>query len=217
MAMTTFGTSAYLKLLGLNPQPRDTELRKRIWPTTDGGYDYHKAMRGIATGFASGSADWRTTKAALKAIKRPDERISATSATFALMRWVNGRSIRPVAIGEQKAQSPNALFSIKFTPDFELDLNGTLTRIHIWNTKKPLIRLREAIGTLGLFVSEESPHSIAILSLRTGELFVPTDYERAHKLAVLLAVDIEKRLTRISEEGGKRRPKYPLEKRTVRF
>lgn len=198
--MTTFGTSAYMKLLGLNPKPRDTELRDRILPTGGGGYDFHKAMRRIASEFASDEADWTTTKARLRAIKKRPERESATAAAFAFKRWGNGRSIRLLADSEQRVSSPNEVFSIKFSPDFEIELDGVPTRIHIWNTKKPHIRIREAIGTLGHFVTEDSPSSIGVLSLRTGELFLPTDYSSSRELARILAIDIEKRFLRISGE-----------------
>ena len=212
--MTTFGTSAYLKLLGLNPKPRDTELRGRIRPTGSGGYDFHKAMRRIASEFASGQADWTTTRSRLKAISKQPERKSATAAAFALARWVGGRPIRLLDSAEQRAGSPNDVFSIRFSPDFEIHLDGTPTRIHIWNTKSPQIRIREAIGALGLFVSEDSPRSIGVLSLRTGELFLPSDYSSARDLARILALDIEKRFIRISaEHSGKALRAPPSEKR----
>lgn len=198
--MTTFGTSAYLKLLGLNPKPRDTELRDRISSTGGGGYDFHKAMRRIASEFASDKADWATTKARLKTIKRRPERQSATAAAFAFKRWVNGRSIRLLTNSDQKISSPNDVFSIKFSPDFEIELDGVPTRIHIWNTKRPHIRIREAIGTLGHFVIEDKPSSIGVLSLRTGELFLPTNFSSSRELARILAIDIEKRFRRIFDE-----------------
>ncbi|MCO5056595.1 MAG: hypothetical protein M9905_01675 [Rhizobiaceae bacterium] len=210
--MINFGTSAYLKLLALNPQPRDTEIRNRIWTNGSGGYDFHKAMRRIATEFAAGTEDWPTTRASLKSIKNPAERRSAIAATFALKKWIGDRSIRLLQQGEQKELSPNKLFSVKFSPHFEFDLEGVQTRVHIWNTKMPPLRLREAIGTLGLFCEPGAPKSIAVLSLRTNELFRPTDYETTRNLARLLAIDIEKRVTRVSEERNVKRLDRPQEK-----
>lgn len=212
--MPTFGTSAYLRLLALNPQPRDTELRKRIRSTGSSGYDFHRAMRRIATEFAAGIHDWNTTKPRLKAITKPAERKSATSATFALTRWLAGRPIR-LCQTEQTVQSPNDVFSIKFSPDFEMDINGIPTQVHIWNTMKPPIRLREAIGTLGLFVPESSPQSVAILSLRSSELFVPTNYESARELARRLAQDVERRYSRISSETPATFRRLPLAEKRV--
>lgn len=198
--MTTFGTSAYLKLLALNPLPRDTEIRNRLWTTREGGYDFHKSMRRIAPEFAAGSVDWPTTRTRLKAIKQAPERKSATAAVFALARWVSGRQIRILADAGPRISSPNDVFSVRFSPDFKIDLDGVRTHVHIWNTAWPALRLREALGALGLFVPERSPRSVAVLSLRTGELFSPTDYDSASNLARLLALDIEKRFTRIASE-----------------
>lgn len=207
--MTTFGMSAYLKLLALNSPPRDTVIRNRIWKAGGTGYDFHKTMRKIATEFAMGSADWPTTKMRLKAIRQAPERKSATAAAFALARWGAGRPIRIPKGAELRSSSPNDIFSVRFLPDFEIDLDGTPTRIHIWNTKRPSIRLREAIGTLGLFVPEHAPRSIAVLSLRTNELFMATDYESASQLARLLALDVERRFTRIASERGRTATKSP--------
>ncbi|MBO6725107.1 MAG: hypothetical protein JJ911_05530 [Rhizobiaceae bacterium] len=214
--MTTFGTSAYLKLLALNPQPRDTEIRNRIWSTRGNPYDFHKAMRRTATAFAAGIDDWPSTRAKLKSIRKPAERISATAAVFALKRWVNDRPIRLLRGNERKIASPNEIFSVKFSPDFEIDLDGVLTQVHIWNTKKPTLRLREAIGMLGLFCASETPSSIAVVSLRTSELFLPTNYESARDLARILAIDVERRFTRIAEERRERRPRPPEERRAGR-
>jgi hypothetical protein len=203
--MTTFGTSAYLKLLALNPQPRDTELRKRLLPSDSSGYDFHRAMRRIATEFASGVADWPATKARVKAIKNPAERTSAASAAFALRRWVDGRAIRLGGDWEQKARSPNDVFGMRFSPDFEIEITGVWTRVHIWKTKKPPITVREAIGALGHFVSGSEPRSVAILSLDKSELFTPADVEKSEQLARILALDIERRINRISTAEKQRR------------
>jgi hypothetical protein len=201
--MTTFGTSAYLKLLAFNAKPRDTEIRKRLTPQ-NGGYDFHKAMRQIATAYASGTASWAETAAKLKAIKNPAERKSATSAAKVLINWVGGRQICFPRSSDLHAVSPNGIYSVKFSPDFEIDIDGTITRIHIWNTLQPDINLRSAIGTLGLFVPEDRPNSIGVLSLRSKELFLPADFKSARDLAKFLALDIEKRFARITDEKRER-------------
>ncbi len=207
--MTTFGTSAYLKLLALNPKPRDTEIRKRF-VVSKRPYDFHKAMRKIVTEYASGGVDWTTTEARLNAIKKLPERNSATSAAHALAGWINGRQIKPFGNAGFRASSPNGIYSVKFSPDFEIEIGGRSTSIHIWNTLKPPIKIREAIGMLGLFVPDQVPESLGVLSLRTGELFLPTDAKSARDLARILALDIEKRLKRIAEEAEGRASKDKL-------
>ena len=213
--MTTFGTSAYLKLLALNPKPRDTEIRKRLG-TQKGGYDFHKAMRRIVTEYASATVDWNTTETRLKAISKLPERKSAISAAATLMSWINGRPIRLLKDLKQHAASPNGIYSVNFSPDFEIQLDGIATKIHLWNTIRPPIKLREAIGTLGLFVPDDAPKSIGILSLRTGELFIPSDVQSARDLARMLALDIERRFLRVTEEEHRERPKdRGMDKRTA--
>jgi hypothetical protein len=218
MDMTTFGTSAYIKLLAVNSRTRDTIISSRLLKTPGKGYDFHKAMRAIAPEFAGQFVDWAGTRAKLKAIAKPAERRSAIDATFALARWVGGRPIKLLSKDSVLlASSPNARFAVKFCPDFEIDLDGQTTRIHIWNTKHPSLKIREAIGALGLFVCEREPRSIAILSLRSGELFVPTEYESARSLARYLALDIERSYSRLSSEvSSKSRVAYPADRRALR-
>mgnify|MGYP001043916887 CR=1 FL=1 len=213
--MTTFGTSAYLKLLALNPAPRDSEVRRRLSPRK-GGYDFHKQMRRIATEYASGAFDWKMAELKFKQIKRLPERTSAISAAIALRDWVNGRPINLISESAIDTSSPNGIYAVRFWPDFQIDLNGTTTNVHIWNTFRPSITLREAIGTLGLFIDDENPASLAILCLRTKEIYQTTDVSAARELARILALDVERRFIRISTElavedrkdrGVEKRPK----------
>jgi hypothetical protein len=201
--MLNFGASAYLKLLALNPKPRDTEIRKRLLPSKN-GYDYYRAMRRIATNYSSHSATWEETLAALQAIKRQSEREDATAAVKLLAQWLRHRPIEPAVNCDKHASSPSGDFSVRFRPDFEMEIDGTCTRVHIWNTLKPAPKLREAVGVLGLFCAEDDTSQQAILSLRTGELFVAKNVESARQLALLLARDIEKRIQRIREESADR-------------
>lgn len=197
--MLNFGTSAYLKLLALNPKPRDTELRNRL-SKVGGGYDFHKQMRRIVTHHASGISDWETTQHQLAAIKKLPERASATNAVKNLSDWLGGRPIRLLDNCDKRTVSPAELFSVKFSPDFETDINGIPMRVHIWNTIRPNIRLREAVGTIGLFAAEGDAFSLGVLSLRTGELFSTANAASANELASLLARDIEGRIERLTDE-----------------
>ncbi|WP_315919694.1 hypothetical protein [Mesorhizobium sp. SP-1A] len=199
--MLNFGTSAYLKLLSLNSKPRDTEIKKRLQPS-DSRYDYYKEMRRIASNHAANMSTWIETQAAIQAIKRPAERRDAGEALKRFIKWLDGRSVTRISDIEN-IPSPSGLFQVKFQPNFELEIEGTPTRVHIWNTQNPKPRLREAIGVLGLFVQNGDAFRRAILSLRTGELFVAQNAESVRQLATLLALDIEKRIQRIQEnESG---------------
>lgn len=202
--MLNFGTSAYLKLLALNSKPRDTEIRKRLQPSKK-GYDYYRAMRRIATNYSARSATWEETLVALQAIKKQSERNDATIAVKRLAQWLGDRAIKPAIDCEKHVSSPSGEFSVRFRPDFEMDVDGVPTHVHIWNTLKPVPKLREAVGVLGLFCGQDDTVQQAILSLRTGELFVAKSVESAQQLALLLARDIEKRIQRIKEESADRR------------
>jgi hypothetical protein len=207
--MINFGTSAYLKLLALNPKPRDTEIRKRL---VGGGspYDFHKAMRRIAVGSVCGRLSQAQVHVELSGIKRFPERNVATVAVENLSQWLNGIEVKELKNAVHTAKSPLGYFNVRFSPDFEIYHRGKLVRIHIWNTAKPPLRLREAIGAMGLFSQEDNPHSLGVLSLRTGELFVLENTESARQLSVLLANDIERRIDRIRDEldlpSGEDRP-----------
>lgn len=196
--MINFGTSAYLKLLALNPRPRDTEIGKRLGTRT-GGYDFHKAMKQIAADFACRRRTWDETQSAIAAITKPAERASALSALNVLAHWLNGIPVTAAA-QDRRYVSPSSLFSVKFTPDFECVVDGFPIQVHIWNTMRPAIRLREAIGVVGLFVAEDDASRLGVLSLRTGELFTSRDVDSSRQLAHLLAADVERRILRIDED-----------------
>lgn len=197
--MINFGTSAYLKLLAINPKPRDSELCKRLKPS-ENGYDYHRAMRRIASQYATGELDIGGVQSQLKTIGRLPERTSAVGAINQLTNWLNHRTGKPVKGVDKKYVSPRGLFSVKFSPDFAIDIDGKSTLIHLWNTKKPALSSREAIGTLGLFAPEYTDSNAGVLCLRTSHLYVYSEATNAGELPHLLARDVEKRISRISED-----------------
>ena len=198
--MINFGTSAYLKLLALNPKPRDSELRKRLKPS-ESGYDYHKAMRRIASQYATGEIGIGEVQAKLATIGRLPERNSAAGAINQLTRWLNRRTGNPTQETDKKYVSPRELFSVKFSPDFSLEIDGKPTLIHLWNTKQPALSSREAIGTLGLFASEYTESNIGVLCLRTSHLYVYSEATNAGELPHLLVRYVEKRILRMNEDA----------------
>jgi hypothetical protein len=193
----TFGTSAYLKLLALNPKPRSTEVRKRRSPS-GGGYDFHKAMRRIAAGYVSGELSIEQVHAEFARITSLPERQSAIQAVNQLTGWLSGTPARRIS-AERRVASPNGVFSVKFSPDIEVSRGGRRIFIHLWNTKQPKLAAREAIGTLGLFCHEYEDADIAVLCLRQRHLFVLTEQTKSEELARLLALDLERRL--LSDEA----------------
>lgn len=202
--MINFGTSAYMKTLALNPRPRDSSLRKRIAPS-ESGYDFHKAMRRIAGQYFTGKLDVPALQIELLKIRRPVERAAATEAINQLDRWLAGRKI-DLAIGvDQKYTSENGMFSVKFTPDFAIEIAGLPTYVHLWNTKSADLTSREAIGTLGLFERNSSAENLGVLCLRTRHLYLLGEATRASELARILARDVEKRLLKLAGDHHNRR------------
>lgn len=196
--MINFGTSAYLKILALNPRPKDTQLKNRLTPS-DSGYDFHRSMRQIAPKFAAGKLDAEAAVKALSSIKKTPERKSAAKATNNLIKWLGGREIIDGNLQEQKTTSPSELFSVKFSPDFNVVIDGKLTAVHIWNTAKPELNGREAVGTMGLFSELYQELDIAVLCLQRKKLFKLGERTQSKELARILALDIEKRIIRIQK------------------
>lgn len=194
----TFGTSAYLKLLALNPTPRTTALRKRRSPS-GGGYDFHRAMRRIAASYVSKELSIEQVHAEFAKIANLPERRSAIQAVNQLTGWLGTTPATRVS-SERRIISPNDIFLVRFTPDIEVLRDGRRMLIHLWNTKQPTLTAREAIGTLGLFCQEYREADIAVLCLRQQRLFTLTQSTQAEELARLLALDVERRL--LSDEGG---------------
>jgi hypothetical protein len=188
-----FGTSAYLKILALNPKPRDTALRNRRSASSGGGYDFHKAMRRIAAGHVTGELSIEETLAEFGRIEQSAERQSAIQAVNQLVGWLRGAPVTRVS-DERRVLSPSGVFSVRFVPDIAVTLDGKRTLIHLWNTKQPKLTSREAIGTLGLFVREYEGAEIGVLCLRTRHLYATSEHTKSEELARMLALDVERRL-----------------------
>lgn len=149
--MPTFGTSAYLKLICLNAKPQKRELRNRMYPTLEGGYDFHRSIHLRASDLLTGRRPLEEVIESIETIARDAERKSTLAGLERLMEWRESHSgaIRtaPTAI----YSSPSAYFNVKFSPDFRIDIGGRDTAIHLWNTKHPPIIDRLARGLLASF------------------------------------------------------------------
>jgi hypothetical protein len=77
-----FGFSAFLKFWSLNAKPQQTELqqtelRKRLAPSSGGGYDFHSSLRRQARRYLAGGEPLANVLTSAGTIKRPVERLSA--------------------------------------------------------------------------------------------------------------------------------------------
>lgn len=201
--MLNFGTSAYLKLLALKPKARDRELKKRLMPD-GGGYDFHKAMRRIAVGYASGKYTKNELQSKIANITRDAERNAAAIAVPRFYEWLGGRPIHALDDAELRAESPSGHFSVKFSPDFEIEHGGKSIHVHLWNTANPKIDERDVIGTMGLFAQQNIFYSLGILSLQSLDFFVINDIKSSQTISALIASQIENRID-VLREGIDRR------------
>lgn len=173
--MTTFGTSSYLKIISLRPAPQRTEITNRLLPSDD-AYDFHRSLRRLIRRLAINAEPLEQVLASAHEISQMPERNSAIEGLRALSNWLREN---PSTVGEFKTKtisSPNAIFKVKFSPDFVLTINGTPVVVHVWNTKNPPLDTRMMFGAMSLF-SElyrddlSTSADLAILSLRNSQLY----------------------------------------------
>lgn len=87
--MPTFGTSAYLKLISLNPKPQRSELKKRFSPS-DSPYDFHRSLRRHANRLLAKGEKIEDVLASVSRIKKLPERTSVQSGLATLLNWRTG-------------------------------------------------------------------------------------------------------------------------------
>jgi hypothetical protein len=169
--MISFGFSAFLKLLSLNEKPHRTELRRRLGPSTGGGYDFHKSFRLLARRYLVEGAELADVLAAARKITKTAERESALDALQRLEPW---RAVHPGTIVTAPSvtfESPSRLFRVHFEADLGLLAHGKITAIHIWNTMRPPLAPGAVYGALTLMAQsfsdqDHAPDDIGVLSMR---------------------------------------------------
>lgn len=165
--MTTFGFSAYLKLISLNPRPQRREIRNRLTPS-ESGYDFHRSMRQLATRYALERGRLDPFVEQLRAIGPPAERAAATQAIARLHAWLEHNSGQCIRSNARIYESPRGIFRIRYQPDFRL-LGSDHVDVHLWNTANPELSNRLALGALRM-ISVDTPFDgsadLSVLSLR---------------------------------------------------
>lgn len=167
--MTTFGFSAFLKLLSLNGRPQRSEVAKRLKSRTGKAYDYHREMRRISGLYLSGALDLAGAVALAKDIKQEPERRSAIGALQKLDAWKQNRPAFSVV--SRTYETPNAAFKVRFDPSFGIEIDGQRVAVHLWNTMTPALDARMTRAALSLFAAlYEDIDDLAVLSLRTSQI-----------------------------------------------
>ncbi|MCA0022925.1 MULTISPECIES: hypothetical protein [unclassified Mesorhizobium] len=198
--MSTFGTSAYLKLISLNPKPQRTELRKRLSPS-DASYDFHRSLRLHANRLLAKGEGIESVLESVGRIAKLPERTSAQSGLATLLRW---RISHPSKLFEVKSHiytSPNNVFKLGFSVDFGTVIDGRRCAVHLWNTKNPPISKRLTIGALSL-IKQSYPEvdNLVVLSLLDSQLFWSVEDARYTSIGHSTALRIEEVILSVEEE-----------------
>lgn len=176
MPIPTFGLSAFLKIICLNPKPQRRELRERFSPRKGPGYDFHRKMRSLARKIILSPTEFSDTLDQAQMITRAPERASAITALEKIHEWRKHVRGSIIEMGDVTYRSPLSLFQVRYVSDFGIERDGKITPIHIWNTKNPKLMPALVRGALSLFPSEFAKqgiimHDIAVLSLRDDRLY----------------------------------------------
>jgi hypothetical protein len=127
---TTFGFSAFIKLVCLNQRPRITEMRKRLGPSK-GGYDFHKITRGLSRRLLVDGVSVEELIGEAGSIKNPAERKSAIAALNQLFGLRGEFGGTPFDLPEVAYESPAGIFKVKLQPDFGAVISGSRVGIHV--------------------------------------------------------------------------------------
>lgn len=192
--MPAFGISAFLRIVHMNVRPQRTELRRRSVPR-DGGYDFHSSLRRLSQRLMAGEPLEDVLRATQAIVQLP-ERQSAQLGLQRLAAWRTRNPGTVLEIAPITVQSPEARFSVTFTPNFGLQIADRSVAIHVWNTVKPRLEERLVRGVLSSFQSAyqattNSPDDIAVLCLRTMRLIRLGDASDVAGLGQLIFASID--------------------------
>ncbi|SPU42576.1 Uncharacterised protein [Brevundimonas diminuta] len=209
--MPTFGFSAFLKLLALNARPQRTELRKRLLPSVEGGYDFHRRFRLLAHRYLSGGESLPDLFVETEGYGNVAEGRAAREALEFLEDWRADMPGRLFAFGSRTWESASGAFKVRFTPDFGIEIDGVRVGVHIWKTQRPPLDARMTYAALSLFpdlYADEvgGPEDFAVLSVIDGRLYRLSDVDNPSVMAGRVMVAIENLIDEIGDEIASPQP-----------
>jgi len=212
--VTTFGFSAFLKMLSLPVRPQRTEMRKRLLPSVGRGYDFHRQFRLLAHRYLSGGEPLADLLAETESYGNAAEGRAARDALQFLEGWREQTPGRLMAFEPRTWESPNSVFKVSFTPDFGIELGGVPTAVHIWKTQKPLLDARMIYAALSLFPDQYGtaagqPRDFAVLSVLDGRLYRLSDVPDQSLLSAGVVAFLESLMAEIQDEIDRRPPPPP--------
>lgn len=217
--MTTFGFSAFLKLLSLNPKPQRWQVGSRLGGGTGGGYDFHRSLRlRIRRHLVGGESIDDVVASAEDIVPEPEKR-SVKAGLAQLASWREANPGEVLSFGPATYEAPSGLFKVSFIPDFGLAIDGQRTAIHVWNTGAPKLDDNMVYAALSLLPiayasHEQGPGDFAVLSLVDGRLYRLSDRRGADLIGGRVVARLEEVFRDVLEEL--RLPRQPPDKRPAR-
>lgn len=213
-AVPTFGFSAFLKLLSLPARPQRTEVRKRMLPSSGGGYDFHRQFRLLAHRRLSGGEPLEDLLAETENYGNAAEGRAAREALEFLEAWRDLTPGRLFAFSPRTWESPNGIFKVAYTPDFGIELEGMPTAVHIWKTQRPPLDARMTYAALSLFpelygTGTGQPQDFAVLSVLDGRLYRLSDVPDQAAFSDRVMRFVEELLVEIQDEIDRPPPPPP--------
>ena len=202
--MPTLGFSYVLKLLSMNEKPQRTEIKKRFLPSGD-GYDFHRSFRRFARKLLVDQTPLADLLDAADEIRSANERSSLKAALEQLHEWRLSNPGPLLTFPPVTFPSPGGLFKIRFEPDFGLVVDGRVTAIHIWNTKRPPLVQRMVFAALSWLPehyasADRKPDDFAVLSLRDRTLTRLSASREAHAIGAGVLSLLEQVFERVRGE-----------------
>jgi hypothetical protein len=201
--MSTFGFSAFLKLLSLNPRPQRREIRGRLSPS-DGGYDFHRSLRIRANRFMVNGEDLQGLVDEAAGLSNPAERRSLENGLRQLDAWRTANPGFVLALPSALYTSPNQAFKVSFLPDFGYQIGAETVAVHLWNTGTVDLSPRMTYAALAMVSSaydgDFAPSDLAVLSLPDNRLYRLSDVPDQSRLAAIVAGDLERLFESVLED-----------------
>jgi len=211
--MPSIGFAAYLKLIALNPKPRDTELRKKLLGE-GGGYDFHHRIKRASRRYVFGEATMAELEAEAEEIQRASERTAYSEGLAKLETWRKATPGEALLIPSKVHTPEGKRFSLQARPEFGLLDAGRITAFHVWNTKRPKLTEADARNALSLLPAlyaddDVPPDDFAILSLREPKVYRLSELGCQPAAAHFTAADIEQRIQKILDKASPPPPPPP--------
>lgn len=190
--MTTFGTSAYLRLLLLNPRPMETAIKSRIIKSNKEGRDFHASLRSSVKRYIINPLEKEQIQKEFEDIKSEPERASAKQGFKKATSFLERPGTDIYSPESKIFEHPSGRFAVKFQPNFGVQINGKRLAVHLWNTKSPALTERGTKALLALFINQFDENEFPIiLCLKTMRMFGAgvSSYDRTIAYAFAERVD----------------------------